>query len=446
MNGFEFPDSLLLENVNPIQSYEEDQELSTHPGVKKRRETLTEILSKNTEANNKPDYLVGEKEFNSVRELSRFEICKVLVENNSYPAAIYHSFLLSKKYPNHKFLEEIKVKSLYGIGRYSSDYNGDTFDELTDSLQGEIQQVYHFVRELEPTDRRSLAAAHLWDYKIKNPKDEAMEMRANDMLREIATLDKRHLDELKGIEKKGKLYTEGILSNISNDNKVKKILKNKNPREATTFSSSKMEKGFKLGLNKVLFVNPAYLKINMTKKKQPIRFIESENRQKDMVKMIDKNAKKVKLKATFMDVNSLGKKSDAEKFNDIIVLEKWMQQKLSNPDGMIPDNNNEAMAILKKSKTKHVAFIGTLSLKEKKSIGGYIVNTVLAGSILLTPVGCYNLFKPNNHSLFYTLVIDAQKQDVIMSSYNVMKQKDRDSIVNANLYWMMLQMKRKPKK
>lgn len=443
IGNVKFHDSILLEKVNPIQRYDEDEKLSTHPGVKNRKEKLASSISTEKASLNKQDFIIGENKFTRIKELAQFEICNILVENLSYPAAIYHSSVLAGKYPGNLFLEKIKLKSLYGLSKYVGEYSKSDFFEETDNLQGEMQQVYHFFEEMSNAELRSLAAAHLWKFNQKNPDDKGMRLRLEDVLMEMNDRDKFKIKEFTGEDAESDLMTKGIFAEYHKIAEFKELLEQERKEEVNEKGS--LEKGYRLGLDKVVFINPNYVKVNLKKKKQPIRFIESENRQKDMIDMIKKNGKRLNLGTKFMDIDALGKKSKADKFNDIITLERWAMQKINHPYGMIPDNYNEAKEIMNANKIKHIAFIGALSLRDKKSIGSYIGNGILAASILFTPQGIFDMAKPNVKSFFYTIVLDTEKQDVMMYSYNVMSQKDKNGILNANLYWLMLQMKKQPK-
>jgi Zn-dependent protease with chaperone function len=445
VGGIELPDSIMLDTVNAIQKYEEDQELSTHPGVKIRREKLLSSVA-DIKSSTKLDFIVGEAEFMKVKAMAQFEVCNILIENLSYPAALYHTYALSKKYPNNSFLERAKIKALYGLAKCLEDYGESEFFEDIDDIQGEMQQVFHVLDELSESEIRSLAAAHVWEYYQAHPKDDAMKRRAEDILMEIREFDEGRIKYFTGEKTKGRYHTEGIFAKYNKSSEFKKLLKKERKARSEQMAEGSLEKGYKLGLDKIVFVNPHYLRINMKNKKQPIQFIESENRQEELIEMIKKNGRKLKLGTKFMDVNSLSKRSKAEKFNEIIVMEDWIQQKINLPLGMVPNNHNEATRIMKENKIKHLAFIGALAVKDKKSIGSYIGNGLLTGTILFTPIGIFKMANPKHKSFYYTIVVDTEKQDVVMSSYNVMSQKDKKSIVNANLYWLMLQMKKKPKK
>jgi len=445
VSDFEFPDSLLLTSVNPIEAYEEDQKLSTHPGIKKRRTALKTALNKARTSSDNPDFQLGEQKFKDIKELAKFEVCKISVEQFNYFDALYYASILSKTYPDNNFLEAVKAKSLYGMAKLAGELDANTLSELGDSIQGEIQQVYHVMGNFLDVELRSLAAAHLWEFHQKNPDDEGMKLRLSDLLMEIKEEDKTRLDDLKGLKNENELKTAGIFSEMAKKETFNKMLNKERPA-APELTHSDLENGYRLGLRKVTFVNPYYLSVNLRKSDTPIQFLETENNQEELVDAIKKRSRKLKINSKIMDVHSLSRSAKSEKFNDIITLERWIQQKVALPDGMIPDNHNEAIAAMKKNRTgQHLAFVGALSLKAKKERYKVTTNTLAVLTGILAPYGIVGLMKPNNKSMYYAIVLDTKSQEVIMSSYNVMSQKDAKTITNTNLHWLLLQMKRKPK-
>ncbi len=446
INDLSLSDTLLLESVNPIKTYDEDHKLSTHPGTKKRKDALQQAVKKVSISADRPDFIVGEKKFNEIKKLAQFEVCKISIEQLDYYDALYYSSLLSKVHPDNAFLAAVKAKALYGVAKMANEIDASTMQELGDSIQGEIQQVYHVMGNFLDIELQSLTAAHLWDFHQKYPDDEGMKLRLTDILMDMYEGSKSQMDELYGIKKESDLKTAGILSGLAANEAFNEMLKSERP-EAPLLSHSKLEKGYRLGLKKVTFINPYYLSVNLRKSKAPIQFIDTENKQERMVDAIKKRARRLKLNTKVMDVHSLTRSAKAEKFNHIITLERWMQQKLFLPDGMIPDNHNEAVEVMKKNKTgDHLAFMGGLSLKAKKS-GAQITGNVLATLTgLFAPYGIAKLAKPNNKTMYYTVVVDTDTQNVIMSSYNAMPQRDMDTIMNANIHWFLLQMKKKPRK
>lgn len=445
VGDFQLPDSLLLASVNPIEAYEEDQKLSTHPGIKKRRTALKTALNKAGDSSDKPDFQVGEQKFKDIKELAKFEVCRISVEQFNYYDALYYASILSKTYPDNKFLEVVKAKSLYGMAKLAGELDANTFSKLGDSIQGEIQQVYYVMGNLLDVELRSLAAAHLWEFHQKNPDDEGMKLRLSDLLMEIKEKNKRRLDDLSGLKNENKLKTMGIFSQTIKNQSFNEMLNEERPA-APKLDQANLEDGYRLGLKKVTFVNPYYLSVNLRKSDNPIQFLETENKQEELVDAIKQRSRKLKINSKVMDVHSLSRTAKSEKFNNIITLERWIQQKIALPDGMIPDNHNEAIAVMKKNKTgEHLAFIGALSLKAKKERYKTRNDVLRILTGMLAPYGIAGLMKPNNKSMYYALVIDTKSQEVVMSSYNVMSQKDVKNITNTNLHWLLLQMKRKPK-
>ncbi len=438
--NFSVRDSLLLKRVNNIVFYEDSDSLSTHPGVKSRRIALNNALAKINSPESKKDFLVGEQKFNEIKELAKFEVCQIALEQYDYPEALYYTSLLDKKYPDNAFLKSVKLKTLYGLAKAVSALEDEDIVELGSTIQGELHQVYHLIEKFSDTEILSLAAAHLWEYCEENPEDEGMQLRLKDLMIELGDKNEGIIKALTGKQADWYLETAGIFKDQANSTRFEKMLKEKHP-EPKEFTQKDLEEGFRLGLKKIMFVNPQYVSINLRNRKAPIQFIEAESNQEAMVKHIKENARKLKMTTKIMDVQSLKRNADASKFNDINTMEKWMEQKILLPDDMIAHNHNEAMAVMKKNNVKHVAAMGGLGFKDRNRIGmRMFIGFFPIYTQVLGPPMLYAIFKPDDRAMLYTIVVDATSREVVMSSYNVMRQKDRPAVVEQNIYWMLHQM------
>ncbi len=460
--GISIPDSLLLDSVNQIIKYEEGGELSSHPSVNDRRKMMEERFR--NKIDDKETYLVGEKMFENVKKMAQFEMCNILLENFSFPAAIYHSYLLQKDHPNSIYLKNIVVKSLYGIAQHANANSLPPFE--TDSIQGEMQQVFHLLYRMDAFDLSTIAVLYTWNFAKDNPDDYAARLRAEDMIIDIT---KFYIDEPEKFFNseielfKDVYFTYGILDDLYKNEEFKKNVEegsksrkyysefgykmsfyNKLTKSYEKKEKKKLKTGVSLGLEKTLFLNPSYFEIR-TKSKNPVKYIKSEEKQQILVEAINKQAESQGFNYSIIDVSSL-EESNGEKFNDIVQISLWLDEFMSSSNiRMYPSNHNEVIKILESYNTDNVTFIGALNVnKELHRIMSTLMAILIAPTVgYTTPLAVQYSLNFRFQSLFYYTIVDVKKLKILHENLSVLKMKTSEGVINAEVYWMIEQMKRK---
>jgi hypothetical protein len=197
-NYMTIPAGYFMKEVDPIYSDDnyEDRN-STHPNVRKRRmQLMTEVDTVKNAGTHL--YVVSKDFFLSVRETSRYEICRLYLIERNYPGAIYASYMLLQRHPNDMYLKKIIGHSLYEIAAYNqtstgnSYYNpylmydffgggGGRYSALKRSgyyripdfkdYPGQQQQLYHLFHEIEPDELTVLALSYNWGIHKSDPSD-----------------------------------------------------------------------------------------------------------------------------------------------------------------------------------------------------------------------------------------------------------------------------------
>lgn len=193
------PDDYFLEQTSPIKGEEDyDDSKSTHPNIEKRRSSINARLGDEPEGDRKK-YLVSEQEFRQVRELARFELCRLYLIHRNYPDALYSAYILLKKYPGNAYLQEIVAKSLYAVASYrnkpgisystqpllNSEGQEFSFDDYADQsrfrlakyedIEGASQQVYHLLHKLEKDEMTAVALSYAWNVAQRDTSDKIMQ-------------------------------------------------------------------------------------------------------------------------------------------------------------------------------------------------------------------------------------------------------------------------------
>lgn len=470
--NIQFPDIYQLKEIKEIvvEEDEDDEEKSksTHPSVRERRsEMLQTVSGKSNEGKSK--YLVSETDFKNISEIARFEVCQILMQSQRYTSAIYHVYALLQTYPNNQFLRKTLAKSLYGLAQYK---NADRYEEVMpygyENYQGEIQQAFHLFEKMEGSELSVLAAVYCWKVHQEFPDSKGLELMAKDMIEDVVIYQVEEPSEFFRKERPddlpvndvsfdkfgfGKLIeNETIKEWFANGEKYRKKFDEDKAFYETRKGKKAREKKYKkgirdgksLGIDKAVFINPTYISVD-SRKDTPYQYVKAEEKQKEFKGWIKESGKKLDLKTTILDANNLARKATAEDYNDIIVMNEWFDEILTNDMYMINSNYDEAVAIADKYGTDHFAYSGAISYR-----GNSYFLFRLYGSAVYAffwpPYAAKLLLASSYESLHFTLVFDVRQNEKIMTSTNFADYKGKDLIIQQNLYWSMLQMKRKAKK
>ncbi len=213
------PAGYFLKEVDPIYSddnYEDKN--STHPNVRKRRMALmTEVDTVKNAGTHL--FVVSKDNFLSVRENSRYEICRLYMLERNYPGAIYSSYMLLQKHPNDIYLQKIIGHSLYEIAAYNQTSSGGSYynpylmydfgasagrysalnrggyyhiPDFKD-YPGQQQQLYHLFHEIEPDELTVLALSYNWQVHKKDPSDQLQKSLCDSLFKMLVNKQNLHL-------------------------------------------------------------------------------------------------------------------------------------------------------------------------------------------------------------------------------------------------------------
>jgi hypothetical protein len=494
-----FPEDYFLKETAPIKTeINEDDSKSTHPSTAKRRIAIKDRVNNMTNTN-KSKFLVGEEEFVKARKTARYEMSRLYVINRRYEAAIYHTYMLMKKDPKSKYLKTNMAKALYGMSKYYNKSEGSDVHRDFNDIEGNSQQVYHFFDKLSKEELNVLAQEYLWRLKTEYPADKEIELMAKDNLKELVFLnypsrssfsqkakgvlkaelkiDSAQLQNTDSLSKYDKIKKKQIIAEVvSEENFVKyafvdlfkdneflksydQFAKEKEAEESKKETSKERRariaketkernivsnKGYALGLEKVVFVNPYYKRIDERKRDQ-IRYRVSEENKKAFNERILSNAKMLNLDVQVVEPNHL-EKSETEKFNENALLNEWINEKVTHDDefNMISPLHNQISNLSTKYGTDKFCWMGAVSVTERKPFkGGVLVLSILYPFFL--PYGIVYAATPKDRTYFYTLIYDIKNEKLDMQTINTIHQRDSKAVLNSNIYYTLLQMKHKRK-
>jgi predicted Zn-dependent protease len=189
-NNFYIPDCFLLDSVNKIKITSDYTDvLKTHPNVQKRQDNLNKVFNLqgifNYDTNNKS---VQTSQFLKVRDLARFNVLKQNMLDKEYTKAIYHAYTLLIRYPENEFLETTLAYALYALSKYK---NSNTLFKVTSGytkVYGEVQQVYHLVKQLTQRQFTSIALRYIYTIYRKYPENKNLFILLEQITNELAHL------------------------------------------------------------------------------------------------------------------------------------------------------------------------------------------------------------------------------------------------------------------
>lgn len=374
-----------VEPINVIEDYD-DSEMS-HPNIKKRRTRLIEKIE--AEGDHGQKYLLGKEEFLKIRQMARFELCQLYIQQKKFPEAIYLTYILQKEFPNSNYLLRIKAAAYYGLVLYNNRGYSGKLIKSTREQKGESQRLFYMLKSLKKKDLNVLSAREIWKLHMQNPKDtfiiDAFEFVLGDIFSQgyyapsffnlgqkdginnkdnsektgngnnEANVNAENQDEREGSkytrikEKQNKalgaskdafanafsLYgQDSIFRRIFNTAK----LKYKDPeKEVNDFISDshqkkkkkKKENKSKVKMSNVIVLNPIYLQVSVNRNQKDVLYKSNEKRP-ILIDAINNASKHTGIKSTLLDISQFAS-DNIDEYNDYQILTTWLEE-LSIPD------------------------------------------------------------------------------------------------------------------
>lgn len=198
---------------------------------------------------------------------------------------------------------------------------------------------------------------------------------------------------------------------------------------------------YALGVDKVLFLNPFYLKID-ERKKAPVLYAGSDEAQKKFNDNISKTASDVNLNVEVLDKKQFNA-SSVEGYNDMGVLIDWLDERIDHKKlKILPTDYLQVDAISKKYDTEYIGLIGAINYVEKKRG----IGLAIAISVML-PVYSWlftfpYLFTKSTHTYVYTIVFNMRTGLTEMVNIGNASLGDKQDVVGSFLYDHLKQISR----
>lgn len=478
---YSLDESLFLEKVRmpePVDAQEKAD--ATHPAPSERQAMLRESLAADdTEASRPP---VDAEGFLHSRDQARMELVRLYLFANRPVRAIYTAFLKLRKHPDDPHLHEVVARSLYMLAKYKLAGRYGSVHPGFSGIEGESQQLYHLLYRLQPDELAVLALGYIWRQRIQRPDDADLATMADDLLehfmldlyvpgmfsREQPTLHPESPDTSRlgkydrlRIARMGHprnammrnafvdLFSDSLFTAhfdrlekerwMSGSNAVSQAQTDRKRREE---QRKWRNSGHALGIDSVVMVSPAYLKLDL-RKRQKHRFLDAEWARMRLHDRIDRNARLLGLHTRILETTLLDS-MDAQTFNDIAFLNEWVDQRLLHMDvDMVSLDRPRLDELMGRYGASHFSWTGIINYRETKPLMYFYLLYALVPPAI--PLAIYYLVRPNFDTYFYSITFDLRTGEPAMIAYSNFKSKDAADIVNSNLYDAMWQMKTRSK-
>lgn len=500
-NYFKFPSDYFLEEITPISGDEDyDDTKSSHPNTRKRRKAVMRDM-KEEPNEGREIYLVSEIEFLSVQQISRFEMVRLYLVDRDYGSSLYTAYLLLQTNPNNTYLRTAVVKSLYGLSKYkNAGLLSDVLAKHT-RIEGESQQLHFLLRQLSGQELNILAMIHAWNLHLEFPEDKYLKKVAHDLMKELVseydvrpadfsktprpivvpkveeadTTKKSDEPEILSKYEKIKLkkqkerfeeeenYLHFALAGLFNhheftdafDQSVEDFKEEEakqsasNQFRATEFLEAARKeridrrKGRALGIKNIVIVDPIYKKVDQ-RKRDAVKYLQSEEGQQAYVSTIERNAELAKLDVNLLDTKAFSE-GDVESFNDFAALNDWVGERFDHEDlDFVVSDHNRVMAMADKYGTDYFAWTGVVAMRERKS---YAAVYLCLGAITIygLPFALAYAVVPEYDTFFYFMMFDVPKGEAVMVERVYIDGKDRLDMMNSFVYDAFFQVKSKRK-
>lgn len=448
-----------LKQVAPISSRDDyDDSRSSHPNILSRRHHCAAIFDGRSGG---AHFVVSTREeFEQIRHMARLECIRQELVYGEYSRAFYNSWVLLRDHPDDALLNRYMAQAIYGIAM-SKVYNGtNAFAGDYNKIEGESQQVYYAMRQMSSRDAVLAALRILWQQRCCFPAEEAYVAMCNDLMEALhGQLKLEYGDFLStppsAVDTVSTLVAEGdkpmtkyerikqkrqsrfgkdsfayaltdLLMTDSLFASEFKIWMGKDSRKET---QQEVPKGDSLGT--VILYSPSYWVVDDRDDKLDVD--RSDRMERSLTSRMKKMVSRHGCKSIDFSDEGLHAMTDAEQYNDFVVLNEWVNEFWQNKGQyrtvrLMQPEMNDVLERYGASAVCMTAVKNTENLyKGLSSAFGIIF-------LPLSPVVLYSSFSHTQSTVMENVVADAREGKIVTRqdySYNV---SDQEALLDGMLY------------
>jgi beta-barrel assembly-enhancing protease len=279
-NYFNSDNIFLPEHLFPKKKYEikaeedYDDSNSSHPNIKKRKDSVELIIGQYNNWGETEDYL-GLSRFEQVRNIARFENVRSDILEANYGDALYSIFLLEREFPNSMFLKRMKAQVWLNLMIYKKENKANqTLDNISD-LEGESAPVHFMLKKLPRDGMNTMALRQVYDLHKAHPEDIELKAIYSKLVTELATIETFKIENFskktfnEAAEEFVKLKSDTISQAVDttekkSSSKYDRIKRQKNADNSSNFDSTKF---YVYGLRDII-ADSTFIQSLRTHKKQ----------------------------------------------------------------------------------------------------------------------------------------------------------------------------------
>jgi beta-barrel assembly-enhancing protease len=183
------PDSYFTTQKYPIKAEEDyDDERSSHPNIKKRKDAALEACKKYENWGNVV-FSQGESKFYYIRNLARFESVRTDIIDANFGDALYSIFLLEQEFPQSVYLKQMKSLVWLGLAQFKEANQQSKTIPGTSDYEGESAKLFSFLKKLNDDAMMTMALRTIYDIHRELPADPVVNGVMDRMTRALAEND-----------------------------------------------------------------------------------------------------------------------------------------------------------------------------------------------------------------------------------------------------------------
>lgn len=438
---------------------EEDQ-LSTHPAPLERKKIIEQAIADKGKGGNRALFLISAERFRETSMIARYELAELYLQNLAFYDGIYHTLMLLQNGETSPYLYRSLGKALYGFAKYK--HERESFPVILDYEDSTPEGMLSLTERLELFDKDETLLLAL-DYNAALFQQEPNNAHLKRILIDLLIdLQDQQLAQEESEKKAQSDFFQARMTAISQDptwtelwQAAEKERERLDRREAFFDSDEgKIEvrkwrkkikkKGYQLGIDKIVVFDPIYLRID-NRQNKGIRYVASEQEQRNMHTLIRDAAEKLDLEVEVLDSKILGDNISAEYWNDMALISSWHKEKLNHEvNRIVGSQYGSVQQLIEKYGTPYFFHTGALSVRVKNP-GKWLYGGLLIASVFGAPLGAYMILSPDEGSWVFGMLYDLLDESTEAVMFNEMNMKANPTVLGSNIYYELYQIKRPAK-
>lgn len=470
---FHIPDFYKIDSCDAIQSYEDiDDEESTHPNNRKRKEAIRKAIKSNSLKFGKLKYAITDSaNFYGIRTRARFEMVGNFLRSSNYLSALHHIQILQEDYPESDYLKRAEIMCWYGMQELSCNQQKSDYSTGYRDLEGQIQAVYYLGAKLPKKGFNLLATRFIWensvglnDTFITRVKRRNLDLLAQNVKRDFILETYPTVDTVKTVKRKRRKRRTDFLkpalvdlfqfddftaeleaAYARNKEAEDDELDDSEYEEVDDLSGDSYVSGITsyYGLSdvhKVIMLKPRFFRIDLRKPVEK-QMLQSDDQQIDLLQRTKDLADRTDIELVVVNETELNEVT-TEWFNKYIVLTDWMTEE-SNYEGLGFNSfaSQQLPEVRKYFGSDYLAASAVWHFSSRKPFNFWLA---VISAAYVVPFPFYLAWQLQaNHYMDYSFVVfDLKSGEPAFIDSKSLPAKYRRDVINAHLYNSLNQLSR----